>query len=83
MNVTESEEPYGITAKTCGCKKKSRKVTYSFSESYHDLSRDKKDMIMSEIRACERLRDYTRDELDARTIQTEIAELKLMLDLLP
>lgn len=83
MNITESEEPYEITAKTCGCKKKRRKVTYSFVESHHDLSKDKKDILMSEIGACERLRNYTRDELDARIIETEISELKLILDLLP
>jgi hypothetical protein len=82
MNVTESEEPYEITAKTCVCKKR-RKVTYSFVESYHVLSKDKKDIILSEIRACERLKNYALDELDARTIETEIAELKLILDLLP
>lgn len=82
MNVTESEEPYEITAKTCGCKKR-RKVTYSFVQSYHDLSKDKKDIILSEIHACERLKYYARDELDAQTIEIELAELKFILDLLP
>ncbi len=82
MNISESEEPYEITAKTCLCKKK-RKVTYSFVESYHVLSKDKKDIILSEIRACERLKNYVWDELDERTIENEIAELKLILDLLP
>lgn len=82
MNIMESEVPYDITAKTCGCKKR-RKVTYSFVEAYHNLSKDKKDIILSEICACERLKNYARDELDSLTIETEIAELKLILDLLP
>jgi hypothetical protein len=82
MNITQSEEPYEITAKICGFKKK-RKVTYFFVESYHDLSKDKKDIIISEMHACERLRNYARDESDVQTIELEIAELKMMLDLLP
>ncbi len=83
MNVTESEEPYEIIAKTCGCKIKDKKVTYSFVDSYHGLSKDKKDIIISEIEACERLRNYTRDESDWKVIETEIAELKTTLGLLP
>jgi hypothetical protein len=83
MNIIDSEEPYGVTAKTCGCKDRHRKVTYSFAESFHGLCKDKKDVILSEIDACERLRNYARDQLDAQTIEKEITELKMMLDLLP
>ena len=83
MNIPDSEEPYEIVAKTCGCKEKNRKVTYSFVDTYHALCKDKKDIIASEIQACERLRNYTRDEIDTNVIETEIAELKMTLDLLP
>jgi hypothetical protein len=83
MNVTTSEEPYEIIAKTCGCKERNRKVTYSFIDAYHGLCKDKKDIVLSEIQACERLMDGTRDEIDKNVIETEIAELKLTLDLLP
>ena len=83
MNIINSEEPYEIVAKTCGCKNQNRKVTYSFVDTYHGLSKDKKDIIISEIEACERLRDYSRDEVDRDVIKTEIAELKMTLDLLP
>ena len=83
MNIPDSEEPYEIVAKTCGCKEKNRKVTYSFVDTYHALCKDKKDIIVSEIQACERLRNYTRDEIDTNVIETEIAELKMTLDLLP
>ena len=82
MNIINSEEPYEIVAKTCGCKEKNRKVTYSFVDSYHGICKDKKDIIMSEIQACERLRNYTRDEIDTNVIETEIAELKMTLDFL-
>ena len=82
MYVTTSEEPYEIIAKTCGCKERNRKVTYSFIDAYHGL-RNKKDIVLSEIQACERLMNDTRDENDKNVIETEIAELKLTLNLLP
>jgi hypothetical protein len=82
LNIIESEAPYEITAKTCGCKDNGRKVIYSFVESFHNLSKDKKDIIISEIQACERLRKYARDELDKKVIEDEISDLKMALDLL-
>lgn len=82
MNITESEDPYEITAKTCGCKDNDRKVIYSFVESFHNLSKDKKDIIISEIEACERLKKYARDDLDKQVIEAEISDLKMALDLL-
>lgn len=82
MNIAESESPYEITAKTCGCKDNDRKVIYSFVESFHNLCKDKKDIIISEIQACERLRKYARDELDKQVIEAEISDLKMALDLL-
>ncbi len=82
MNITDSEAPYEITAKTCGCKDNDRKVIYSFVESFHNLSKDKKDIIVSEIDACERLRKYARDDLDKQVIEAEISDLKMALDLL-
>lgn len=82
MNITDSEESNEITAKTC-VSMKNRKVTYCFADSYHMLFKDKKDVILSEIRACEILKKYARDELDARTIETEITDLHMILDLLP
>lgn len=60
-----------------------RKVTYYFVDTYHGTCRDKKDILISEIQACERLKEYTRDEIDGNVIETEIAELKTTLDLLP
>ena len=83
MNISSSEAPNEIIAKTCGCKENDRKVTYSFVDTYHNLCKDKKDIIISEIQACERLRNYTRDEPDMKAIETEIAQLKMTLDLLP
>lgn len=83
MNIANSEAPSEMMAKTCGCTQTGRKVTYSFVDAYHSLCKDKKDIIISEIQACKRLRNYTKDELDIKAIESEIAELKMTLDLLP
>jgi len=72
-------------AKTCGCENKKRKVTYSIIESYHSLCHDKKDLILGQIEACQRLVKYTaygRDEMDKQAIENEIDELKMVLDLI-
>jgi hypothetical protein len=83
MNIADSEAPHEIEAKTCGCKKDNRKVAYTFVDTYHGLCKDKKDIITSEIAACERLKDYAKDEFDRNVIENEISELKMALDLLP
>lgn len=85
MNISDSESPYGIMAKTCGCENKKRKVTYSLIDSYHSLCHDKKDLILGQIEACQRLVKYTahgRDETDKQAIENEIDELKMVLDLI-
>jgi hypothetical protein len=82
VNIAHTEQDYDIVAKTCGCKDKKRKVTYSFVDSYHSLCRDKNDIILSEVQACERLLKYTGDENDIVVLEKEIGELKLALDLL-
>ena len=45
--------------------------------------RIKKDIVLSEIEACERLKNDTRDEIDKSVIEKELDELKMTLDLLP
>jgi len=54
MNIIEEENPFAIEAKTTGLKK-SRSVTYSLVDSYHSICIDKKDIILGQIQACERL----------------------------
>jgi hypothetical protein len=72
-----------VTAKICGCREMNKqKVTYAFSEDFHSLCRDKKDIIHSEIEACEKLLKYASNESEGETIQKEISELKTALDLM-
>jgi hypothetical protein len=70
-----------VTAKTCGCREK-RQVTYAFSSEPHSLCMDKKDVLEAQINACEKLLKYTKDASEKSTIEKEIAELRMALDLL-
>jgi hypothetical protein len=82
MNISNTEEPLKVVAKTCNCKEKDKKVTYSFIDDSHGLCIDKKDIISAELEACEQLLKYTIDKADEEIIKNEIAELKMALDLL-
>ena len=82
MNVVYPQENT-VIAKTCGCKENKRnKVTYAFSEEFHSLCMDKKDIIQAEIGACEKLLKYTTSESERALVEREIAELKTALDLM-
>jgi hypothetical protein len=82
MNIAETEVRSMIIAKTCGCKD-SRKVAYTFTDQYHSLCLDKRDVIMAEMDACERLLKYAQDETDRCVVEKEITKLKMALDLMP
>jgi hypothetical protein len=82
MNIFYAESPLTIIAKTCGCKgTDTKKVTYTFIDSYHNLCLDKKDIILAEIEASERLLKYISDKDDEnrKLVEKEIAELKMTL----
>jgi hypothetical protein len=83
MNIAYTESPTYVEAKTCGCRKKGIKIAYSFVDTYHSLCLDKKDILMAQIDACERLLNNTTDKISDSAITKEIAELKMALDLLP
>ena len=80
MNISSKEADL-VTAKACGCKEKV-KIAYAFSESSHSLCLDKKDILESEIQACERLSKYAKIETERIAVGKEIAELRIALDLL-
>ena len=76
MNISETEAPIRVIAKTCGCREnKKRKVTYVLVDSYHRLC-------LAEHEASEKLLKYTLEEDDKKTLESEIPELKMALDLL-
>lgn len=81
MNIADSETSVTMVAKTCGCTEK-RRISYAFSQGYHDLCLDKKDIISAQLEACERLMKYAADQNDRVALEQEIKELKLALDLM-
>jgi hypothetical protein len=82
MNIIESEIPYLVEARTCGCKERGRSVSYHFVESSHSLCLGKGELILAQIQACERLLKYVKSEEDVQLLRDEISKLKLVLDLI-
>ncbi len=81
MNIVQNESPFIIETKIGGCKNK-KGITYSFIESSHSLCIDRKDIILAQIQACERLLDYTKEEMDISEVNKEISILKISLGLI-
>ncbi|CAN5870494.1 hypothetical protein BH23THE1_BH23THE1_27710 [soil metagenome] len=81
MNITESETPYLVEARTCGCKERGRSVSYHFIESSHSLCLEKGELMLAQIQACERLLKYAKDEEEINLLKEEISKLRLALDL--
>ena len=82
MNIAQIETLFEIEAKACGCKNNKRVISYRFIESTHGLCIDRREIIIAQIHACERLLKHTtKDNDDLLLIQREISELKLALDL--
>ena len=83
MIISEIEAPLIVVAKTCGCREKSRRtVAYQFIDSYPSLCLDKKDLILGQLEACERLLESVIAKEDKNTVESEMMELKMALDFL-
>lgn len=83
MNIDFPEASSLVIAKLCGCKESRRKVAYSLINETHGLCLDKKDIIIGELKACEKLQRYTPYENDnGIVLEHEIKELKMALDLM-
>ena len=82
MNIIESESPYLVEARTCGCKERGKSVSYHFIESSHSLCLGKGELLLAQIQACERLLKYTKDDEEITVLKDEIAKLKLVLDMI-
>ena len=80
MNIGYSEANHILDAKTCGCNASGR-VAYSFVHTYHGLSLERREILIAELEACERLLKYA-DEQEGQIVRKEIADLKLALDLM-
>lgn len=81
MNLSTQTNVPILTAKTCSGLN-SRKVVYAFTDNSDFLFLDKKDIIVNQIRACERLLKYAENDTERREVEKEIDELKAAIDLL-
>jgi hypothetical protein len=81
MNIIESETPFLVEARTCGCKERGRTVSYHFIESSHNLCLEKGELLLAQIQACERLLKYAKDDEEIDMLKQEISKLRLALDL--
>lgn len=81
MNIIESETPFLVEARTCGCKERGRTVSYHFIESSHNLCLEKGELMLAQIQACERLLKYAKDDEEIDVLKHEISKLRLALDL--
>jgi hypothetical protein len=83
MNTTfaEGQENPIIIAKTCGCKerKNRQKVTYAFSDYFHNLCMDKKYIIQAEIETCEKLLKYTKNLSERSQLKRKLQNSRLHL----
>jgi hypothetical protein len=82
LNIDEAEYASPLAAKTCGSMNNTRKVAYSFLSESHALCIDKKDLMLAQLDACEKLLKYATDPSDKTAIEKEIKELRMALDLL-
>ena len=57
-------------------------MIYSVENSYHNICIDKRGILLEQIQACEKVLRYTDDRIDQIILEKEIADLKLMLDLI-
>jgi hypothetical protein len=79
MNIIETGNLLNIEAKLFG-QENNKSIAYSFIESHHILYIDKREILLSQIQACDRLLKYLKDESDINTINNEISSLKMSLD---
>ena len=77
MNIVEI--PFIVEAKTMGNLRK-KNVLYYFSESTHSLCLDKEAIMLAQVRACERLLDFSRDQTDTAVLEKEISKLRLAIE---
>lgn len=69
MNIVEIELPRIVTKLSGSKEQNNLKVTYSFVEESHTLFIDKKDIILSQFRACENLLKETGNKIEEQIIQ--------------
>jgi hypothetical protein len=81
LNLPTQADLEIVTAKMCSSRN-ARSVRYAFSDNSNLLFMDKRDILLNQIQACEKLLEYAVEEKDIEAVAKEIDELKSALDLL-
>jgi len=81
MNIFDSDRVLVLTAKTCGPDCGNRKIVYLPIGWNHILCVDRKEIVLSQLYACEKLLSHV-SEHDRALVEKEISELKMALDLI-
>lgn len=83
MNIITDASCITVTAKTCRCNERGRmgRIIYQFVDKPHSLCADKKEILLAQLTACQRLLKYA-DQHDSALIRNEIEEINMALDLL-
>ena len=81
MNLSTQANAPIVIAKLCSGLA-SRKIVYAFSDNSDFLFLDKKDIILDQIQACEKLLKYAENDVEKMEVEKEIDELKAAIDLL-
>jgi hypothetical protein len=82
MNIVQIESLFEVEAKICGNKYNKKIISYHFTESNLSICIDNREIIIAQMKACERLLKQTKDYDDFILVEKEIVELKLALDLI-
>lgn len=82
--MISSDESRTGTAATCRCDARigMQKIMYQFIEEPHLLCADKKEILLAQIIACQKLLKYAETEYDRELVTKEISDIQLALDLL-
>jgi len=81
MNIFGSDRVLLLTAKACGSERGNRKIVYLPIDWSHLLCVDKREIILSELNACQVLLPHVSGQ-DRELVEKEISELKMALDLI-
>ncbi len=81
MNITEIGTILKIEAKISGINNK-KNIIYSFVEQPFNIYINKREILLAQIEACERLSNYLKNDSEVVILNKEIMNLKNALDLM-
>lgn len=75
MNIVESENRFMAEAKIWGSTTNQKSISYHFAEESCSMYYDKQEILLAQIRACEKLLNETRNVKEDLIVKSEIVDL--------